>query len=243
KAVGAVAPSGWDLSFPHSLRGKAAANDPDDSFYGQWSTSPFADTYLTQLAETAIDQLGLGKGGGIDFLGISYSSPDYVGHAFGPRSWELQDTYIRLDKDLGDLLNYLDTKVGSGKYVVALSADHGVVPTPEDMRQTGADAGVLHVSEVQEKIEAALSKLNYPSSSVARVAGTDVYFASGVYDKLKTDPAAMQIVKNAIREVSGVAEVYTAEELVDRPATNSPLRAAEAASYFPERSGDLLFVP
>src|SRR5262249_45940210 len=84
KAVGAVAPAGWDLSFPHSLRGKAAASDPDDSFYGQWGTSPFADTYLTQLAETAIDQLGLGKGGGIDFLGVSYSSPDYVGHAFGP---------------------------------------------------------------------------------------------------------------------------------------------------------------
>ncbi len=79
RATGAVAPGGWDLSFPHPLRGKSAGNEPDDAFYFQWSTSPYADTYLTKLAENAIDQLGLGKGGGIDYLGVSYSSPDYVG--------------------------------------------------------------------------------------------------------------------------------------------------------------------
>src|SRR6202048_1060603 len=89
KATGAVPPEGWDLTFPHPLRGKAAGNEPDSAFYEQWGSSPYADTYLSRFAEAAVDSLGLGQGGGTDFLGVSYSSVDYVGHEFGPRSWEI----------------------------------------------------------------------------------------------------------------------------------------------------------
>jgi predicted AlkP superfamily pyrophosphatase or phosphodiesterase len=243
KATGAVAPAGWDLTFPHPLRGNPDSSAPDAAFYLQWATSPYADTYLTKMAENAVDQLGLGKSGGTDFLGLSYSSVDYVGHAFGPRSWEIQDVLIRLDKDLGELFAHLDAKVGRGNYVVALSADHGVVPTPEDMQKTGADAGVLHVPEIQEKIETALEPFNYTKPAVARVASGDVYFSTGIYERLKTDPAAMRAVLEGIRSVPGVADVFSAEELQDRPATQSPIRNAEAASYFPGRSGDLVIVP
>jgi hypothetical protein len=243
KAVGAMPPSGWGLTFPHSLRGKNAGSEPDEGFYGQWAMSPFADTYLTKLAETAIDQLGLGKGGGTDYLGVSYSSTDFVGHSFGPQSWEVQDMYVRLDKDLGDLLKHLDEKVGTDNYVVALSADHGVVPTPESMAQTGADAGELHIPDVQQKLEDTLKTFGYGSPTVARIASADVYFAPGVYEKLKAEPAALNAVMEAIRLVPGVADVYRAEELTGRPATNSPIRAAESNSYFPGRSGDLVIVP
>lgn len=243
KPTGAVPAPGWVLTFPHALRGKSSGNQPDDAFYEEWASSPFADTYLTRLAENAVDQLGLGKGGGIDFLAIGYSSVDYVGHAFGPRSWEIQDILVRLDKDLAELFARLDAKVGRGNYVVALSADHGVVPVPEDMQKTGADSGVLYVPEVQEKIESVLEPFNYAKPIVARIANTDIYFSNGTYDRLKADPTAMRAVFDAIRTVPGVADVYRAEELQDRPATQSPIRSAEAASYFPGRSGDLLFVP
>jgi predicted AlkP superfamily pyrophosphatase or phosphodiesterase len=243
KAVGAVAPSGWELAFPHTLRGKTGGSEADDAFYGQWAASPFADTFLTKLAETAIDQLGLGKGGGTDYLGVSYSSTDYVGHAFGPQSWEVQDMYVRLDKDLGELLKHLDEKVGAENYVVALSADHGVVPTPESMAQIGADAGELHIPDVQQRIEDTLKTFGYTAPAVARIASADIYFAPGTYDKLKTEPAVLSAVMAAIRGVPGVADVYRAEELLDRPATNSPIRAAESNSYFPDRSGDLVIVP
>ena len=242
KALGAVAPTGWDLTFPHPLRGKSGS-EPDDAFYGQWTTSPYADTYLTKLAETAIDQLGLGKGGGTDYLGVSYSSTDYVGHAFGPRSWEVQDMYVRLDKDLGELLSHLDAKVGAGNYVVALSADHGVVPTPEDAKQLGFDAGELHIPDVQQKIEDVLKTFNYTSPAVARISSADIYFSPGTYDKLKADAPAMKAVLEGIRSIPGVADVYRGEELVDRPATQSPTRTAEANSYLPGRSGDLVIVP
>src|SRR5712692_6511823 len=248
KALGAVPPDGWDLTFPHPLRGKTGVGEPDSAYYEQWASSPYADTALTELAEKAVDALKLGKAAGTDFLAVGYSSVDLVGHEFGPRSREIQDILVRLDKDLGNLFAHLDQKVGRGNYVVALSADHGVVPIPEDMQKTGADAGVLHLPEVQERIEKAFESFNYAKPAVARIAGSDIYFAPGVYEKLAADSNAMNAVLDAIRTVPGVAAVYRAEELRDRPATpqsstQSPAHRAFANSYFPGRSGDLFVLP
>ncbi len=243
KATGAVPPEGWEPAFPHPLRGKAAGSDPDGAFFEEWATSPFADTYLTQLAERSVDALGLGKGGGTDFLGVSYSSVDYVGHSFGPRSWEIQDILVRLDKDLGELFAHLDKTVGHGNYMVALSADHGVVPVPEDMQKTGTDAGTLQLADLQERMARALEPFNLGKPAIARVTGSDVYFAPGVYDRMKGNPEAMKAAVEAAKSQPGVAEIYRAEELWDRPASQSPIRRAMAASYFPGRSGDLFIVP
>src|ERR1700756_4718268 len=80
-AAGARVPDGWTATFPHVLRGKDGSTAPDGAFYEQWSDSPFADTYLTKLAEDAVDSLGLGKGGATDFLAVGYSSVDHLGHA------------------------------------------------------------------------------------------------------------------------------------------------------------------
>lgn len=243
KATGAVAPEGWDLTFPHALRGKGGSSEADPEYLEQWSSSPYADTALTKLAESAVDSLQLGRGKGTDYLGVSYSSVDYVGHAFGPRSREIQDLLLRLDRDLGELFAHLDKTVGRGNYVVALSADHGVVPVPEDMESTGADAGVLHMRELQERLEKTLQDLNYPHPAIARIAGSDVYFAPGIYERLKADPAAMKAVLAAGNAQQGVAAIYTAQEVQGRPATYNPMPRAFAEGYFTGRSGDLFIAP
>jgi Type I phosphodiesterase / nucleotide pyrophosphatase len=243
RTTGAVPPDGWDLTFPHPLRGKAAGNEPDAAFYERWVSSPLADAYLTGFAKTAVDSLGLGQGGGTDFLGVSYSALDYAGHGFGPRSWEVQDILVRLDKDLADLFAHLDKKVGRGNYVVALSADHGVAPVSEDMEKTGADVGVLHMAELQERMEKALEPFNLAKPAIARMNGSEVYFAPDVYEKLKHDDKAMRALMDAALAQPGVAEVFRAEQVQDRPATQSPTRSALAYSYFAGRSGDLFIVP
>jgi predicted AlkP superfamily pyrophosphatase or phosphodiesterase len=243
KALGAAPPEGWDLAFPHVLGGTAAAMEANAAFYEQWASSPFADAYLTHLAETAVDQLGLGGSAATDFLGVGYSSIDYVGHEFGPRSREMQDILITLDKDLAELFTHLDKKVGRGNYVVALSADHGVAPIPDDMAKTGAEAGLLRLPEVQERIEKVLDSLNYPKPAIARVSGSDIYFVSTVYDRLRQDRAAMQAVADAAMAQPGMGSVYWAEDVQGQPATQSPTRQAVADSYFPGRSGDLILVP
>lgn len=241
--AGAVPPNGWDNRFPHVLGGKEGSSGPDAVFYEQWSTSPFAETYLTKLALGAVDSLGLGHRGTTDYLGVSYSSVDYVGHAFGPRSREIQDMLIRLDQDLGELFTHLDQKVGRGNYVVALSADHGVAPIPEEMQKKGADAGVLDLVELKGRLEKALEPFNYSKPAISRMSGSDIYFAQGIYGQLRQDPAAMRTLLNAAETAPGVAAVYRAEDLRGGSKNVSATRTAMELSFFAGRSGDLFVVP
>ena len=242
-AAGTGPPAGYGNSFPHPLRGNSVSTKADPSFYLQWATSPYAETYLAQMAEAAVDKLSLGQRSGTDFLAISFSSVDYVGHSFGPRSWEVQDELARLDRDLATFFAHLDKSVGRGKYVVAITGDHGVAPVPEDLRKTGIDAGRLDVNEVKVRIEQALENLHYAKPAIADVGGADMYFTPGTYAKLKTDARAVQAVLDAIQSVPGVLQVYTSEEVEGRPATGNPILSAEAAGFFQPRSGDLIIVP
>jgi predicted AlkP superfamily pyrophosphatase or phosphodiesterase len=238
-ALGAETVSGWGPGFPFLLRGKAGSSSADEVFFMQWATSPFADTYLTLLAETAVDSLGLGQRGAIDYLAISYSSTDYVGHTFGPRSWEIQDMLVRLDQDLAGLFRHLDEKIGRGNYVVALTADHGVAPVPADMQKAGFDAGVLNLSELEARVEQALRPFHFGKPAIARMAGNELYFSPGIYEQLRHNPAAMKALLDAAQSMPGVAEVFRAEELAGGLKTVSQTRTAAELSYFPARSGDL----
>ena len=239
KAVGAATIEGWAAEFPHPLTGRAAGTGADAVFYEQWATSPFADTYLTEFAVAAVDALGLGRGGGTDYLGLSYSSPDHVGHTFGPRSWEIQDILVRLDHDLDELFRNLDAKVGKGNYVVALSADHGVAPVPADMARTGFDAGVLRLADLKDRIEKALEPFGYPQPGVARIVGNELYFSPGVYERLKQDSQAWKALREATLSMPGVRAFYSAEELARGDRTVSETRTAAELGYFAGRSGDL----
>jgi predicted AlkP superfamily pyrophosphatase or phosphodiesterase len=238
-AIGAGTVEGWTTTFPHALRGKEGGSAPDAAFFEQWAASPFADTYLTEMAEAAVDSLGLGKSGATDYLGVSYSTADYVGHRFGPRSWEIQDVLARLDEDLGELFTHLDQKVGRGNYVVALTGDHGVAPIPADMQKTGFDAGVLSLPELKDRMEKALEPFNYTRPAIARIAGNEVYFSPGIYEQMRQNPAAMKAALDAAQAMPGVAAVYRAEELGNGTTPIGQVRKAVVLNYFPGRSGDL----
>jgi predicted AlkP superfamily pyrophosphatase or phosphodiesterase len=242
-ALGAVGPDGYGGAFPHPVRGKPDSTKPDTTYFRQWATSPYADTALTHLALAALEELELGKHSGTDFLGISYSSVDYVGHSYGPRSREIQDILARLDGDLAELFAALDQRVGEGRYVVAFSADHGVVPIPEDLQKEGMNGGTLHLPELQARLEAALAARNYPTPAIAQVMGSDVYLFPEVRERLKQDPAARQAMIEAATSQEGVETAYWAEELADWPSSLSPLRKAFSLSYYAGRSGDLLLAP
>lgn len=239
EATGAASVEGWGKNFPLSLHGREGATGPDKAFYEQWATSPFADTYLTKLAETAVDALALGNSSATDYLGVSYSSTDYVGHTFGPHSWEIQDMLVRLDKDLGELFAYLDEKVGRGNYVVALTGDHGVAPIPADMQKTGFDAGVLSLVDLQSHIEQALQPFNFGKPAITKIAGNELYFAPEIYGQLRHNPAAMKALLDAALSMAGVAEVFRAEELGSGLKTVSDTRTAVELSYYASRSGDM----
>jgi predicted AlkP superfamily pyrophosphatase or phosphodiesterase len=234
-------PRGWTAAFPHVLNGD---NDktPDRDFRGQWARSPFADTYVGNFAASLAESLQLGRGEGTDFLGISFSSPDLVGHAFGPRSQEVQDIYAHLDVTIGSILDRLDTLVGRNRYVVALTADHGVSLLPEKGAVSLQDAGRVSTARIAEQLErAAQAAVAGSGSYIARVNGSDVYFAQSSLEQLTKTPAALNAVVAALESQPGVGRVFRAEQLRAGANSTDPLLRAASLSYVPRVSGDLLF--
>ena len=146
-------------AFPHRASDLVDVADPGEVNYWRWRYTPFPDRAVVSLASEAVRELDLGKRGSVDYLGISLSQTDLVGHRFGPRSREQLDNLLRLDMELGRFFSFLDDEVGSGRWVVAFSADHGVLGIPELLAEEGVDAGRLTREErvgMQERIREAL---------------------------------------------------------------------------------------
>lgn len=240
--LGKVPPPGWGPDFPHPLRGTEKSSGPDAAFYRQWEFSPLADEYLEKLGEVTVDSVKLGQRDATDFLGISFSTLDLVGHHFGPRSHEVQDVLVRLDRALGRLFAHLDAKVGRDSYVVAFGADHGVAPIPEDMQSSGFEAEWLNTDKAEARLEKILEPYAETKPAVLEFGEGDIYLASGVYDRLRRDPEAIRAVMESLAAIPGIARVFSAEDLANRPATDDLLLRAAAASYFPGRSGDFFVV-
>jgi len=219
--------------FPHTVKGTGA--EVGGAFTDAWESSPFSDEYLAALATTAVDSLKLGRGAGTDFLAISFSALDKVGHDFGPESHEAQDVLVHLDKNLGALLDKLDKDVGKGNYVVGLTADHGVAPVPERVKNQGFDAGRISTTAMQKAIDSVLNVELGPGQYRTRVIYNDVYFNEGVYLKLTQNPKAMEAVLGTLRSIPGVWRVYRKEDL----SAADPFTRQAAMSHYEGRSGDI----
>jgi predicted AlkP superfamily pyrophosphatase or phosphodiesterase len=219
--------------FPHVVKGDGT--EIAGAFTDAWESSPYSDEYLAGLAGAALDGLKLGRGPGIDFLGISFSSLDKVGHDFGPDSHEVQDVLIHLDRTLGVLLDKLDREVGKNAYVLGLTADHGVAPVPERVKAQGFDAGRITTAAIGKAIDTVLARELGGGPYRTRVIYNDIYFNDGVYLKLAQNPRAMDAVLEAIRRTEGVWRVYRKEQL----SAADPFTRASALSHFEGRSGDV----
>ena len=233
------APTGWTRTFPHVIGSKSGKTD--EEFYGHWMRSPLSDEYLGKLAATTVDELQLGRGSQIDFLGVSFSALDLVGHAFGPDSHEVQDVVARLDVTIGVLLDHLDRTVGADNYVLAFTADHGVARIPEEAGAGGRETN----AETAAAIEKALAPLLGPGKYVANASYTDIYLQKTALKRMKKDPAVRTAILDALRAMTGIRAAYSADEIMapDARASSDPLKRAAALNYFPGRSGDVIIVP
>ncbi len=137
-----------EAKFPYDLKSAY-----EKSGGGIIKTTPFGNSILADFAKEALLEEQLGKDEFTDFLTLSFSSTDYIGHLLGPRSRELQDTYLRLDETLADLLNYLDKKIGKGQYLLFLTADHACAENPNFMNAHKMQVRNLDRGEIKEGLE------------------------------------------------------------------------------------------
>jgi arylsulfatase A-like enzyme len=240
-AVGEKPPTGWTPEFPHPMAG--APGTTDDQFFTLWETSPYADRYLADLAADLVVRKGLGQGQAVDFLGVSFSALDYVGHKFGPDSHEVQDTLLRLDHTVGDLLDVLDRHVGRGRYLVGLSSDHGVAPVPEARVAAGESGGRIPTQLLLQTANAAFVRVLGPGQHVVRAEYTQLYLSSVAQHQVIENPRILRPALAALRHVPGVAQAFPSAGLERDRDSRDPIRRAAALSYVPGRSGQIVVVP
>lgn len=232
--------AGWTSTFPHPLAG--APGTAADRFYDLWERSPFTDVDLGRLAAHLVRAFTLGQREAVDYLGVSFSALDYVGHDFGPDSQEVQDTLVRLDRVLGELFAVLDETVGRDRYAVGLSADHGVARIPEAARADGTDAGRVLNAEVTRVAESAMVAAHGAGPHIALSEYTNLYLTEAARDRARRDPSFTRPIIDAVSKMPGVMRVFSSWDLERKRASSDPIERAAALSHHPIESGDLVIV-
>jgi predicted AlkP superfamily pyrophosphatase or phosphodiesterase len=195
----------------------------------------------------AIDGEAMGKDEWADMLAISFSTPDYVGHAMGPQSIEVEDVYIRLDKTIETLLSKLDASVGKGQYVVFLTADHAVADVPNYLKDLKIPAGNLRGSALEAGLKDYL-KQYFPDKEVLEdISGDQVFLNT---DMFNGDPrssgvdllVATELTRNYLLRQEGIAEVYTRQTLLSGDYSEQGIKGNVRRGFHTKRSGDLVIV-
>lgn len=220
--------------FPHTLQG----GNPLELI----RTSPYGNTLTKDFAIKAMQEEQLGKRGTTDFLAISFSSTDYVGHSFGPQSIELEDTYLRLDRDIADLLSYLDKQYGKDQVLVFLTADHAVAEVPGFIKSKKLPGGIFDRTKAVSDLKKAL---NTAYGDVDLLIGEDnsqLHFNAATIKKMgisRTD--LFQVVRQSLDKQDGFADLIDLQSISQTSIINSYKNILQNG-YNPARSGDFMLL-
>jgi len=226
------------VTFPYDLRALQEANGGYDII----KTSPFGNELTTDFAIAAIKGEQLGQDADTDILALSYSSTDYIGHNFGVNSKEVQDTYVRLDRDLERLFNYLDEFVGKGEYTVFLTADHGAVEVPAYLQSVNIPAGYLDYNDRKRRFQNFLMETYGTNEIVENVSNNQIFLNKKVLKELNLN---IHEVEQALvdEQISypNISKVYSATAMNSANFTHG-IEALLQNGYNQKRSGDVIIV-
>ncbi|MDT7540727.1 MAG: hypothetical protein QOE33_631 [Acidobacteriota bacterium] len=249
ETIGNVA--GDTNKFPHTVTG--GADRPSPAFYGALDYTPFSNDILVDFAEAAIDNESLGKDEDTDVLTLSFSANDYVGHRYGPYSHEMMDVTLRVDRQIGALLDFVDQRIGLRNVVVAFTADHGVAPIPEHATALGLPGGRISSSDVvtavKNGVRARFSKPGDKDTTADYV--FDAFLNGNLFfntPALKRDGIERADAERAACEaaltVPGISRCYTRARLEAGDVTPGDAVARRVLHGFSQRrSGDCIIVP
>jgi len=225
-------------AFPYDLKELAKENGGYDIL----KATPFGNEMTTDFAISAIENEALGIDNITDFLTVSYSSTDYVGHQFGVNSVEVEDTYIRLDKDLGKLFQYLDRQVGKGEYTVFLTADHGAVNVPNYLKSQHIPAGYFKKKEFSVKVNNALIDAFKFDNLIKNISNNQIFLDREV---IKTHNLNLIDIQESLAQeivlYTHIDKAYSAKTLATTQFV-SGVGALVQNGFHQKHSGDVVFV-
>ena len=223
--------------FPYDLKQFIDKKD-----YGKISATPMGNTLTAEFAKEAVTNEQLGADDITDFLAISFSSTDYIGHTFGPNSIEEEDNFLRLDRDLGNLLDFLDAKVGKGKYTVFLSADHGAVQVPEFLKENKIPAGRAPISAAIDGLNNLLKEKYHLEHIIISDENYQVHLNHPLLDSAKVnDDEVSTFIIDHLSKMNGVYRVFSLKD-VNKVPLPARLREMINNGYNPNRNGDIQII-
>ncbi len=222
--------------FPYNTKEMLEKNDP-----GVLRVSPYGNNLISDLAKRAILKENLGKDNTTDFLALSFSSTDYIGHTFGPRSIEVQDTYLRLDETIADFLTYLDTTVGKGNYLVFLTADHAGAENVTYLKDNKYQVNNINFNTIESDLKE-FSKTTFGEDVVLKYDSFNVFFNRDLLKAKGLELARVkQVFKDYLYSKEYVKRVYTEEEILASTG-NDILLDFVSKGYDPTQNGELYMV-
>ena len=224
-------------TFPYDFQ-KMAGGKLNTQYF---TVSPFANTLLTDFALESIKNENLGFDKQTDMLCISYSTPDIAGHTFGPYSLEIEDMYVRLDRELERLLTNLETNFGKDGVVVFLTADHAVVPVPQMLMDKKLPGGYLFLAQYMNELKSAsLSKFN--CDLIQHETNQNIYLDLKKIDSLKLNKNEIaSFFAEKIKLWPNVKAVFTSQEL-SNSARDNEWKDMVRLGYEAKRSGEIIFI-
>jgi hypothetical protein len=232
------------VAFPHPLDG--GPKKLRSVYYNAVYNSPFGNVLLLELAKRALDAEKLGSRDVPDLLCLSFSANDAIGHTWGPDSQEVLDVTLRTDLILKDLLATLDERVGRGRYVLALTADHGVCPLPEAAREQGKDAGRVAPALLKAQANDFLVKKFGGDSKTRYVADAVHPWVYLNHELLKARGLPVAGVQEALagwlKEQAGIQTAYTQTQLIRGVPTSDEVGQMMRRSFDSDRCGDVAVV-
>lgn len=205
-------------------------------------STAFGNSLTADFAIAAIEGEQLGVDKVTDFLTVSFSSTDYVGHNFGVNSKEVQDTYLRLDHDLERFFNTLDAKVGKGEYTVFLTADHGAVHVPSYLKTVNIPAGYFDADAFSTKVKTFVKEEFKADGLIENISNNQIFFNYNALKKNTIIPEELQRkVAHFILQENQVDKVFTRKQLENGEYT-SGMAALIQKGFNQKRSGDVVVV-
>ena len=235
-----------NVSWEGTLKGAAQPVFPYDTKkayaldHGSLRQMPFGNTLTLQFAQAAVDGYKLGQEKNCDFLTINCASTDYSGHLVGPNAIEVEDVYLRLDKDLSNFFSYLDQKLGKGNYLVFLTADHGAAHSEGFMQTNKMPTGLLD-ADLFANLDKKLTKQFGYSKLAYEIENFQVFFNRPKIDSLNLDFGKIkESTIDYLKASKGIQYAVDQDKIVEA-SIPSPLKEMMINGYNHQRSGNVVF--
>lgn len=229
---------GGRTTFPYNLKELASPNNEFELL----KVTPFGNSITADFAIAALIGEELGQDDHTDFLTVSFSSTDYVGHNFGVNSKEVQDTYLRLDRDLGRLLKALDEQVGTGNYTLFLTADHGGVDVPSYLRSLKIPSGYFDSKNFEAELRNFVQDKFDEDNLIDNFSNSQIFFNYDALLDANIEAAQLeQTIAHFALQYPQVNNVYTRTQLQGGYFTTGTAGLIQNG-YNQKRSGDVVIV-